>query len=340
MWKKAVFTRMKPEIDNMQPVFGSGGGCWDATIWVEVNDMKFGEKLQKLRKENGMSQEGLANQLNVSRQAVSKWENDQGYPEMEKMLLIGNLFQVSMDYLLKEDPQDEAGEREQGYYVSMECAQGFLHLEEKNAVKIGVGVLLLILSGLPSLLFPAMEDLMAIFALIFVALGICVFISMAFQENPYKMLEKEPLFFDFDVLQELKARERRMGKRYKALIMGGIGLIFLCCIIAIVIDDVLQITNGRFDAIYLLLIAFSVFTFIYAGCMMYNYALLTENKEYRAKRDDKEWLYYVTVGTAAVVYVGLGMLFGGLAWKTGWVLIVVVWIITAGYVRAKKGKSK
>ena len=54
--------------------------------------MKFGEKLQKLRKEKGMSQEELAARLHVSRQAVSKWENDQGYPETEKMLMIGNIF--------------------------------------------------------------------------------------------------------------------------------------------------------------------------------------------------------------------------------------------------------
>lgn len=302
--------------------------------------MKFGEKLQKLRKENGMSQEGLANQLNVSRQAVSKWENDQGYPEMEKMLMIGNLFQVSMDYLLKEDPQEALGEHERGFYVSMECAQGFLQLEEKNAVKIGTGVLLLILSGLPILLFPAVEDLMGIFSLIFVAAGIGIFISMEFQEDPYKMLEVEPLFFDFDVLQELKVRERRMSKRYKALIMGGVGLIFLSGMFSIVIEDVLLITNGKFDAIYLFFIAISVFMFIYAGYMMYNYSLLTENQEYHIKHDNKEWLYYVTIGTAAVIYVGLGLLFGERAWETGWILVAVAWIITAGYIRAKNGKQK
>lgn len=61
--------------------------------------MKFGEKLQKLRKEKGMSQEELAMRLHVSRQAVSKWENDQGYPETEKMLMLGNIFSVTMDYL-------------------------------------------------------------------------------------------------------------------------------------------------------------------------------------------------------------------------------------------------
>lgn len=48
--------------------------------------MDFGEKLLKLRKENGMSQEALAEKLDTTRQAISKWENSQGYPETEKLL--------------------------------------------------------------------------------------------------------------------------------------------------------------------------------------------------------------------------------------------------------------
>ena len=48
--------------------------------------MYFGEKLFKLRKEKGLSQEALADQLGTTRQAVSKWENNQGYPETEKIL--------------------------------------------------------------------------------------------------------------------------------------------------------------------------------------------------------------------------------------------------------------
>ena len=63
--------------------------------------MNFGEKLFSLRKEKGLSQEALAEQLNTSRQAVSKWENDQGYPETEKLLMLANLFEVSVDYLLR-----------------------------------------------------------------------------------------------------------------------------------------------------------------------------------------------------------------------------------------------
>jgi len=48
--------------------------------------MDFGEKLLQLRKSKGMSQESLAEQLNTSHQAISKWENSQGYLETEKLL--------------------------------------------------------------------------------------------------------------------------------------------------------------------------------------------------------------------------------------------------------------
>ena len=62
--------------------------------------MSFGEKLAKLRKEKGMSQEDLANNLNVSRQAVSKWESNSSYPETDKIIAICKLFNCSMDELI------------------------------------------------------------------------------------------------------------------------------------------------------------------------------------------------------------------------------------------------
>lgn len=65
--------------------------------------MKFSEKLQKLRKENKLSQEQLADQLEVTRQAVSKWESGLTYPEMDKLLAICKLFQCSLDELTNDD---------------------------------------------------------------------------------------------------------------------------------------------------------------------------------------------------------------------------------------------
>ena len=65
--------------------------------------MSLGEKIFKLRKEKGISQEALAEQIGTTRQAISKWENNQGFPETEKLLQLSNIFEVSTDYLLKDE---------------------------------------------------------------------------------------------------------------------------------------------------------------------------------------------------------------------------------------------
>ena len=65
--------------------------------------MILADKIVRLRKKNGWSQEELAQKMNVSRQAVSKWESAQTIPELEKILQLGALFGVTTDYLLKDD---------------------------------------------------------------------------------------------------------------------------------------------------------------------------------------------------------------------------------------------
>lgn len=67
--------------------------------------MTFGEKLQLLRKSKFMSQEQLATQINVSRQAISKWELGESNPDMEKIVQISNIFDVTTDYLLKDEQE-------------------------------------------------------------------------------------------------------------------------------------------------------------------------------------------------------------------------------------------
>ena len=65
--------------------------------------MSFGTRLQVLRHSHGITQEGFAQQLNVSRQAVSKWESSKGYPEMEKIIYICNHYGVTMDELFADE---------------------------------------------------------------------------------------------------------------------------------------------------------------------------------------------------------------------------------------------
>lgn len=69
--------------------------------------MTLGEKIYSLRVKNGLSQEAFGEKLGVSRQSVSKWETDQSVPELDKIVMISDLFAVSTDYLLKESAMKE-----------------------------------------------------------------------------------------------------------------------------------------------------------------------------------------------------------------------------------------
>ena len=64
--------------------------------------MIFSEKLAILRKNKGITQEGLAEKLNVSRQAVAKWESGQAYPDIANLIQISNLMNVTVDYLVRD----------------------------------------------------------------------------------------------------------------------------------------------------------------------------------------------------------------------------------------------
>lgn len=68
-----------------------------------MKNMRLGDKLIQLRRERGYSQEQLANKLNVSRQSVSKWEADQSIPEINKLIAISDIFNITVDSLVKED---------------------------------------------------------------------------------------------------------------------------------------------------------------------------------------------------------------------------------------------
>ncbi len=82
--------------------------------------MTLGEKIAKQRKELNYTQEQLADVLGVSRQSISKWESDIAYPETDKLIELGKLFDCSMDYLLKEDVIEKNGAQASGFTEKVE----------------------------------------------------------------------------------------------------------------------------------------------------------------------------------------------------------------------------
>ena len=65
--------------------------------------MIFADKLIRLRKQAGLSQEELASELNISRQSVYKWEQAQSIPDLDKIIQLPTFFNVSTDYLIKDE---------------------------------------------------------------------------------------------------------------------------------------------------------------------------------------------------------------------------------------------
>ncbi len=74
--------------------------------------MSFSENLKQIRREYHLSQEELAELLDVSRQAVSKWEQGQGYPEVEKLLLLSNKLNISLDTLMSNEIVSSSGSKD------------------------------------------------------------------------------------------------------------------------------------------------------------------------------------------------------------------------------------
>ena len=79
--------------------------------------MLFNEKLRMLRKESNLTQEELAEKLNISRQAITKWESGEGIPDIENLKQISILFKVSIDELIKEDKEINLSDRKKYSYV-------------------------------------------------------------------------------------------------------------------------------------------------------------------------------------------------------------------------------
>ncbi|MFA7745336.1 helix-turn-helix transcriptional regulator [Salinicoccus roseus] len=91
-------------------------------------DMEFGNKLKKLRMDEGMSQEELSRELSVSRQAVYKWESNRGYPDIDNLIRISDIFNVTIDELIRNDKdmKDKISIDEEQAFESLDDAGFYL----------------------------------------------------------------------------------------------------------------------------------------------------------------------------------------------------------------------
>ena len=104
--------------------------------------MTLGEKIARQRKELNYTQEQLADILGVSRQSISKWESDIAYPETDKLIELGKLFDCSMDYLLKEEITEKDGVQTSGFTEKVEEIRRKVMTEKTKKILKIIGIIL------------------------------------------------------------------------------------------------------------------------------------------------------------------------------------------------------
>lgn len=208
--------------------------------------MILADKIINLRKKSGMSQEELADKIGVSRQAVSKWESMQSIPDLDKILKMSKLFNVSTDFLLKdelevEETREEIEEKSDRKIVTMEMAYEFITLRMGNARKIATGVALCILSPIPlfilgffSEIFGKYENILVASALVslllMIAIAVCFFVSVANKLRNFEFLETEEFETQYGVTGMAKEKKKELTDIYSKNNIIGI----VTCILSVI----------------------------------------------------------------------------------------------------------
>ena len=268
--------------------------------------MSLGENLQFLRKKDNITQEQLAEKLEVSRQSVSKWESDAAYPEMDKILQMCDLFHVSMDNLVRNDVSLLYVEDKTEYDNHMN--------DYAKMMAAGVGIILLgvslmfLLEGLNMKFLWFSEeyyDALGVYVkegregvfvgvlMIFVTIAVAIFILFGIRYSDYwKKHTSLPQFYSQSEISMFQ-------KRFALMIVAGVTIILIDAIILVsmealfpMIDEIEYEYLECFSiAFFMLLITFAVPILVFAGAQASKYNIDRWNemhdKESEAYKKDK-----------------------------------------------------
>ena len=248
--------------------------------------MSLSENLQNLRKINNMSQEELAEKLNVSRQAVSKWESGSGYPETEKIISICEIFDCSMDQLVKGKISNDIKSEKNNYDLIMTKAAKEISLGVA-LILLGVSIMLTIIGFASN---EQTEEQFALIGVIAILIGV-VFAVPMFIINGSKIEnfnKKNPKMANVYTEDEVD----KANSKYTKYLATGISIIILGVVIMMLFLGLKTFgEESTFPvAILMYLITIGVLIIVYSGMMKekfniekYNY----ENTEEYKKVDNK-----------------------------------------------------
>ncbi|MBE6866945.1 MAG: helix-turn-helix transcriptional regulator [Ruminococcaceae bacterium] len=327
--------------------------------------MILADKIIKLRKQRGWSQEQLAEMLNVSRQSVSKWEGGLSIPDLDKIIKMSSLFGVSTDYLLKDEVEEiqpattEKGGAD-GLVISMEEAAKFMEIKEKLSSKTALAVAMFILCPVPLILLGALsegvkmgitEDMagglgMAIL-LVMVAIGVVITILNEMQLSKYEYIGKEEFTLEYGVKGIVERKMEDYAQSHRTSIAGGVAL----CITAVV-PMMLAVALSVSDfvmacmvCVLLTLIAIATYLMVRSSNINDSYLRLlqledfTPEKKYISKKLHTLTVVYFCIVTAAYLAVSFATGAWGKTWAI-WPVAAVLYMAVESFAAAQIKKNK
>lgn len=284
--------------------------------------MSFSENLQHLRKKEGMTQEQLAERLDVSRQAVSKWESAQSYPEMDKILQICEMFHCDMNTLVQGDVTESEKEDTAGYEQQMN-RYSLLVASAVSIIISAVGLFVILEELLKGAIH---EDLLAIGMFVIIAAAVSVLIVTGINHEYFRKR--------YSVIQDFYTENERynFNRKFAMAVAAGVCLIFfgLCLNMGLgyMGNAVIEEMGG---GIFLFCVAAAVWIFIYFGTQKEKYDIERYNQINQGTLKKGEKLIGKISGVIMLLAVAI-FLYLGLAhdmFRTAWVVFPVAGILCA-----------
>ncbi len=314
--------------------------------------MNFADKLIQLRKQAGWSQEDLAQQMNVTRQSVSKWEGEQSVPDIEKVVQLSKLFHVSTDYLLKDEMDNiefnksiKESSAEYQRIVTRQEANSFLTVKARTAKSIAYATFLCILSPICLFILSALseskeydlsENIAAcvglIVLLIIVAIAVMIYISSGAKTAPFAYLEKECFQIESGVSEMVNNLKSQYESTYTRKNIIGVSLCIVSIIplfIGVMWDEQNDILLTIMLSATLVLAGIGVVLLIRNGIIWASYEKLLQEGDYTEEKK-KESSLTDAVGTAywlIATAIYLGCSFTTDDWKHSWIIWVVAGLL-------------
>jgi transcriptional regulator with XRE-family HTH domain/uncharacterized protein YxeA len=308
--------------------------------------MILAEKIIKLRKQLGWSQEELAEKMNISRQSVSKWESKNSIPDLNKILMLADIFDVSTDFLLKDEYEAieslNESKEQSGIQISLEQAVKYVESKVEVASVVTKGVLLCVCSVIPLFFFLAMAEtnrlnltsdvatvIGIVSILVMVSIGVSFFIKTNQYESDIAPVDNEPFELAYGVHSVFKEKLEKFRSTYNLRLSLGIFMFIISFVPLMVVNMYFNGTDVVLMMLIVLILMIAIGIYIVASVSAkydaYNNILkdsgVETEKSKRTKRAEKLAAFYWPLLTA--IYLGWSL------WTMDWGTTWIIWPVGA-----------